>query len=365
MVRATKLVDGAPAQGRLTRVQGRANGQHGYTTLVLVGAGGMARHHLRQILLQPDRTRVVALCDPSQAAYEAAAALFVEHGLPAPAHLPDVPALLAEKERLGGVDAAFIITPHALHHDQAVACLQGGLDVLLEKPMVLNAQEARGLIDVQQRTGRLLVVAFNGSLSPAVRHASNLLRGGEMGELLTISATVWQDWKQITTGTWRQEPAVSGGGFLFDTGAHMLNTVADLAGEDFVEVSARLDRRGAPVDIVGVVVARLASGALVTLHGCGEGAPTMGSDVRVFCTRGVIRTGVWGEFLEVQRPADDRLRRVRVARSLGAWDQFLRVRSGQMENPCPPEVGLRMVLLWDAIQESARRGGEVVQVERT
>ena len=47
--------------------------------------------------------------------------------------------------------------------------MEAGLDVLLEKPMVMNAAEAEHLIAIQQRTGRLLVVAFQGSLSPQVR----------------------------------------------------------------------------------------------------------------------------------------------------------------------------------------------------
>jgi predicted dehydrogenase len=352
------------SQQRTVRQQARPiENRIAATRVALIGAGGMARHHLRLILQQPKRTRVVALCEPSVAAYDAAAAIFVEHGVEAPPQIANVDTLLERREELG-LESAFIITPHVYHHDQAVACLEAGIDVLLEKPMVMNAAEARDLIRVRDRTGGLLVVAFNGSLSPAVRHAERMLRTGELGALLTISATVWQSWKQATTGTWRQEPAMSGGGYMFDTGAHMLNTVADLAGEDFTEVTARLDSRGTPVDILGVVMARLASGALVTLHGCGEGAPTLGSDVRVFCSKGVLRTGVWGEFLEVQRPGNDRLRRVRVARSLGAWDQFLRVRAGTIGNPSPPEVGLRMALLWDAIQESARQGGQVVCVER-
>jgi predicted dehydrogenase len=85
------------------------------------------------------------------------------------------------------LDAAFIVTPHAGHHDHARACLEAGLDVLLEKPMVMNADEARGLIETRDRTGRLLVVAFNGSLSPQIRTAARLLRSGELGELLSIS----------------------------------------------------------------------------------------------------------------------------------------------------------------------------------
>lgn len=333
---------------------------NGPVRLVMVGCGGMARHHVRQILQQQKTTRIAMLCEPSPSAYQAMAELFVEAGLPAPPNEPDLDRLLAR--HADELDAAFIITPHALHHAQARACMEAGLDVLLEKPMVMSDEEALDLIATRDRTGRLLVVAFNGSLSPRLRKAVALLRAGDLGELLNVSATVWQNWREITADTWRQRPALSGGGFLFDTGAHMLNTVADLAGEDFAEVAAWLDDRGAAVDITGVVIARLVSGALVTLNACGETAPSCASDVRVFCTRGILQTGVWGERLLIQRADQDRLRPVRAAASLGSWEQFVRVRSGRMANPSPPENGLRMARLWDAIRASASQGGAPVKL---
>lgn len=329
--------------------------------MAFVGTGGMARHHLRRIVQQQDTTNVSYVCEPSPNAYEAFCEIFDEAGLTPP---PNVPALedLLDKHA-GDLDAVFIITPHALHFSQAKACLEAGLDVLLEKPMVLNAQQAQELIDVRDRTGQLLVVSFNGSLSPQVRAAERMLRSGELGTILNIHAVAYQGWKTGTTGTWRQIPEVAGGGFLFDTGAHMLNTVADLAGEDFVEVAAWLDNRGAPVDILGAAIGRLASGALVTLSGCGELPPKMiGSDVSVFCTGGILQTGIWGERLLVQRPGDPLPEPVEVPASLGQWQQFLAVRSGQIPNPCPPEVGLRMAKLWDAIQASARQNGQPVKV---
>src|SRR5690606_26675266 len=204
------------------------------------------------------------------------------------------------KERGDEIDVALIITPHALHHDQAKACLEAGLDVLLEKPMVMNADEAKSLIETRDRTGRLLAISFNGSLSPQIRTAARMLHSGELGSILNIHAISWQNWKANTIGTWRQNPVMSGGGFLFDTGAHMLNTVSDLAGEDFVEVAAWLDRRNRPVEVLAAVMGRLASGAVVTINACGETIPSCASDIRVFCTRAILRTGRWGERLEIQ-----------------------------------------------------------------
>jgi predicted dehydrogenase len=324
----------------------------------LIGSGGFGRYHIRQILQQLDTTEVAVICEPSREAYAAAADLFSAAGLTPPPHRTDLGKMLAEYR--GKLDAALIVTPHALHHDQTAACLEAGLDVLLEKPMVLTAAEARSLIGVRDRTGRLLVVAFPGSLSPQVRTAVGLLRGGTLGELLNISGTVWQNWMDAAN-TWRGQPALSGGGFLFDTGAHMLNTIADLAGEDFVEVGAWLDNRGTQVDIRAAVMARTASGVLVTINACGAAIPSCASDLRVFCTRGIVRTGMWGERLELQRFGRKTLRPVKVPPSLGVWEQFLAVRAGQIANPSPPEVGLRMARLWDAIQASAAQGGALVR----
>jgi len=207
------------------------------------------------------------------------------------------------------------------------------------------------------------VVAFNGSLSPEIRESVRILRSGELGKLLSISATIWQRWGPGTAGKWRQVPEISGGGFMFDTGAHMLNTVADLAGEPFAEVAAWTDNYGRPVETLAVAVGRLESGALATFHGCGETVRSCASDIRVFCSDGILRTGAWGRWLEILRDGDDTFVPVELPASLGAWEQFLGVRAGAFPNPSPPEVGLRMNRLYDALKASAARGGAPVRCE--
>jgi predicted dehydrogenase len=324
--------------------------------LTLIGTGGMARHHTKGILKQLDTTQVTVVCEPSPAMYGAFAELYTAAGLTPPPNEPNLERLLERYKP----DAAFIITPHVYHFEQTKACLEAGLDVLLEKPMVMNAEEAQDLIEVRDRTGRLLTVAFPGSLSPYLRHAVTQLRANEYGQVISISATIWQDWDPITVNTWRQDPALSGGGFLFDTGAHMLNTVVELAGEPFVEVAAWLDNKGRPVETMGVVIGRLESGALVTLHACGHAIPSCASDIRVFCDTAIVRTGMWGEFLELQRAGENKLTPVTLPPSLGVWEQFLAVRDGKLPNPAPPEVGLRMARLYDAIKASGARHGAAV-----
>src|SRR5262245_51055655 len=150
----------------------------------VMGTGAMGRVHLTTMLSRVD-TEVVAVCEPSPGAFEAATAEFAKHGLPAPPNEPDWERFV---ERFAtDLDVVFIVTPHALHASQTTACLEAGLDVLLEKPMVMDAAEAQGLIRTRDRTGRLLVVAFPGSLSPQVRTAARMITDSEVGALLHIA----------------------------------------------------------------------------------------------------------------------------------------------------------------------------------
>lgn len=320
----------------------------------------MAQGHIRAMLAQQTTTRITVLCEPSAVAYAQTCAIFTEQGLTPPPNEPDLAKLL--QQHSNDLDAAFIITPHAYHYAQTKACMEAGLDVLLEKPMVITGEEAEGLMTIRDATGRLLVVAFPGSLSPQIRYAVQLLRSGELGQILTISGLSWENWRTPNIGTWRQIPEIAGGGFFFDTGAHMLNTITDLAGEDFVDVAAWLDNRETPVEILGAVIARLRSGVLVTMNACGDTCTRSTSDVRVFCEKGVIFTNIWGHFLQIQRPGQAQPEAVELPASMGVWQQFLAVRSGTLANPCPPEVGLRMAKLWDAIRRSAARDGGRVRL---
>jgi predicted dehydrogenase len=327
--------------------------------LGMIGTGGMARHHIGNILKQLDTTEVAAVCEPSGQAYELAAELFDKAGQPVPPNEPDFAKFIKKYGK--SIDAAFIITPHAEHFPQATALMEAGIDVLIEKPMVMNTSEAKKLLKTRDKTGRLLMVAFNGSSSPSIRIAADMLQSGQLGKILNVQAAVWQTWEQNTRGLWRQEPKISGGGYMFDTGAHLLNTVSDLIGEPFAEVAAFIDKRKTKVDILTVAIAKTKSGGYVTINGCGA-SPVTGTDIKIWCENGMLETGVWGGFLRVQKAGEKEMQNIELPEFLGVWQTFVRVRRGEIPNPCPGEIGLRMIQLWDAIKKSARQGGVVVEI---
>ena len=336
------------------------NNDLGKVRTAIIGCGLMAREHLKKMLLQLATTEIIVVCEPSNEAYDETCKIFAAAGLKPPLNEPILECLLSKYGP--SLDAAFIITPHSLHFSQSKACLEAGLDVLLEKPMVMNAIEAQELVNTRNRTGKLLVVAFQGSLSPQVRKAVDMLKDGSLGNMLNIVGWTWQNWKSEKQGTWRMNPELAGGGFFFDTGAHLLNTVADLGLEDYDEVCAWLDYRNTQVDIVGAAMGRLKSGVMVSLTACGDAKEDCLSDIRVYCTNGIIRTGMWGERLEIQQGVDN-FYPIKVSQSLGVWQQFLQVRSGEISNPSPPEIGLRTAKLWDAIKESSAHGGKPIKIQ--
>ena len=331
--------------------------------VAVIGCGVMAREHAKAALQRPGRVTVVAVCDPSPQAYAAMAALFEAVGQPAPPNVPDLDHLLARYH--DQLDLVLIATPHAVHFAQASAVLAAGLPVILEKPMVTTVEEARALVAAQHRAGRELIVAFNGSLSPRIRKAARLLQEGELGEILLIVGTIWEGWRTAYRGHWKQDPAVSGGGFFFDTGAHLLNTVADLAGQPIIEVAAWLDERGGPpgLEILGTVMARLQRGGLVSLAACGDTIRVCASEITVFCTQGIVRTDAWGRSLAVQRNGEETTHDVMQDEPHDVWDVAQAVLRHGQPNPCPPEAGLRMALFWEAIQRSAKQGGQPVVIQ--
>ena len=192
------------------------------------------------------------------------------------------------------LDMVYVSTPHALHGAQAVAVTEAGLDLFLEKPMVTTVAEAKALIAAQALAQNLIVVAFNGGLSPLVRDTKARIEKGEFGALVSVAGSIWEGWSEAYNGGWKQNPALSGGGFMFDTGAHMMNTICQLLDADFERVSAYMNNRGKPVDITCAVSARTKSGVLVTLNAAGEGPKGCFSHMTLFFQKAIVRIDAWG-----------------------------------------------------------------------
>jgi predicted dehydrogenase len=124
------------------------------------------------------------------------------------------------------VDVVMILTPPAGHAALAMAGLEAGKHVLVEKPMALDLESARRLVDAAQAVNRCLVCAPFVTLSATHRRIAALLDAGTIGRILSVRAvagTAGPSW-----GRWFYEGP--GGGPLFDLGVYSLTAMVNLVG---------------------------------------------------------------------------------------------------------------------------------------
>jgi len=123
--------------------------------LAVVGAGQFGRNHCR-VARETERAELAAIVDIDQARAEEAAAA---HG---------GVALTDARELAGRVDAAIVAVPTSAHEAVACALLEAGIDVLVEKPIAVDAAAAGRIIDSAGRHGRVLQVGHLERFNPAV-----------------------------------------------------------------------------------------------------------------------------------------------------------------------------------------------------
>ena len=333
----------------------------GALRMAIVGTGLQASGYAKSWLRMPN-VSIVAAADSDSAARNRFEELCVQAGRAKPRLFDSVQSLLLNCS--SDLDAVYLSTPHKFHAEGAIAVVNVGLDLLLEKPMVVTADEASNLIDARRRTNSTVVVAYQGGLSPLVCDIRDRAAAGEFGDLLSISGNIWENWAERYRGQWKQDPEISGGGFMFDTGAHMMNTVCLLAGSEFDSVSAYTDCRGHPVEIVGVVAARLKRGAFVTFNAVGDAPFPCASHISLYYANASVHIDAWGKWREIITP-DGKIDREETEIVDNPLLTFMAIREGRMQNRSSVEHGLRVAKLWDAIKNSAANGGIPVSISST
>ncbi|WP_449394871.1 Gfo/Idh/MocA family protein [Devosia riboflavina] len=321
--------------------------------LGVIGAGLKAADYAQGWAKMSD-VEIVAAAEVSPASLARFCGVCEAAGAARPREFSSADDMLAAMQ--GQMDAVYVSTPHVFHGANALSVVEAGYDLLLEKPMVTTQDEALALVEAEKRTGRTIVIAFQGGLSPLVHDTRDRARRGEFGELVSVSASIWEGWSDSYAGQWKQDPAISGGGFMFDTGAHMMNTVCVLADAEFERVSAYANNRGLRVDLATAVAARLSNGALVTFNAAGEGPPGCASAITFFYSKAIVRIDAWGKWREIAGVREEGEVRDTPIQT------FMAVRDGRLANPSTVANGLRFAKLWDAIKFSAARDGDGVSV---
>jgi 1,5-anhydro-D-fructose reductase (1,5-anhydro-D-mannitol-forming) len=132
-------------------------------------------------------------------------------------------ALLANSD----INAIYIATPPAQHKDYAIAALNAGKNVYIEKPVTLNAAECDAIIAAEKTSGKKVSVAHYRRYVPCFMKVAELIRAGAIGEPLMVQLDMLQPATSniisTTDDNWRVNPALSGGGLFHDLSPHQLD----------------------------------------------------------------------------------------------------------------------------------------------
>jgi predicted dehydrogenase len=143
------------------------------------------------------------------------------------------------------VDAVYNPLPNGLHCEWTIRALEAGKDVLCEKPMASNAEEAEQMADAAKRTGRVLAEAFHWRYHPLSLRARDIAQSGELGALRHVEAALCIPLPFPNDIRFRFDLA---GGATMDTGCYTINMVRVLSGAEPEVVSAVAKLRSPQVD---------------------------------------------------------------------------------------------------------------------
>jgi predicted dehydrogenase len=317
----------------------------------LIGCGNMARQHARRFTREVPEAEIAALADPDGRARDRLLGEFFPDG--GPRQFDDYRAMLAEM----ALDGVVIVTPHAFHFQQATDAIGAGCHTLIEKPMVISTGDARALIAHAAAHDRRISIAFPGPFTREFQYIRETIARGDLGELYLITGLCAQDQLARMRGTWRMQPELSGGGNLYDSGAHMFNAMLYLTGLAVTDVCAFIDNKGEAVDVVSTIALRFTAGALGNAA-VSNAATVFEQGIYIHGTRGSIKSSIYGGSLE-HWEGKERVRYPVVPPAMSPQQNFVDLIRGRAETPCPPLLGLRQARLMDAIYESARAGATV------
>jgi predicted dehydrogenase len=128
------------------------------------------------------------------------------------------------------VDALYIALPVAMHAGAAIAALRAGKHVLCEKPMAMNFSEAERMVAEGVASGRVFGVSYYRRLYPRLLRAKHLIAEGAIGRPVLAEGNC-HGWLESEERAWLRDPALAGGGPLFDIASHRIDAMSFLFGK--------------------------------------------------------------------------------------------------------------------------------------
>ena len=173
------------------------------------------------------------------------------------------------------IDFVTVATPNHTHFEIAKTFAEAGINVMCDKPMTLDLDQAEELAKVVEKTGVVFAVTHNYTGYPLVRQAREMVLAGELGEINAIRACYIQGWLRTRLessgqkqASWRTDPKQSGAAGCFgDIGTHAYNLGRYITGllPNQISCSLKIFEKGRSLDDYGTAIIRYQNGALGTV----------------------------------------------------------------------------------------------------
>ncbi|MCB1495074.1 MAG: Gfo/Idh/MocA family oxidoreductase [Bauldia sp.] len=274
------------------------------------------------------------------------------------------------------MDGVVISSPHILHFEHAMAALEKGCHILVEKPLTTKAAEARTLVAAAKEAGREIVVPYGWNFKPMAAEAARLVAGvGRVEHIILQMANALDDlfagqpMLETEGAMFRPPPSTwadpkRAGGFGWGQLVHALGLLFRVVDLEPREVFAITGQSPADVDYYDAAAVRFAGGATGSLSGAAtlpKGRPVQ-IDLRIFGSGGMLVLDIERERLELRR-RDGNDEVIALSPGDGAYscEEPLAVLvdlclGRPTDNGAPGLVGLRAIEVLDAMYRSAASG---------
>ncbi len=336
----------------------------------VVGTGGIAQFQAKS-LLKLEGVEIVAGCDVREEALKDFAEKF---------EVPHTYTDFNEMMDLAHMEAVTVCTPNFMHRDPTVAALKAGKHVLVEKPMAMNAEEARQMVQAARQSEGTLTMGFQWRLGPGPQTLKRFIEAGQIGRPLFARVQALRRRGIPSWGVFGRKE-LQGGGPLIDIGVHLIEAAHFLMGEPKpVAASAQMftylgdkppetDSKWGPwdwetytVEDLAIGLVRFENGAVMSVEssfaahiqedtygiqimgekgGCTVSPPRLFKDEAGTMVN--VEPVVVGKWNTMEKKIEE-------------WIGFLR---GECETQCPAEAGLMVQEILDGLYASAEAGREV------
>jgi predicted dehydrogenase len=250
--------------------------------LGVIGCGGFGLFALQQFTQTPG-VRFVGMAGTHQPASVAAAARFgVEN-------VDDLDELLGRDD----VDLIYIATPPFLHYSQAMAALEAGKHVIVEKPLAMTVREADAMLDLAAKRDRLLVANLMQRYNPLFGAVRRLVESRLLGDLLHAYFENYASDENLPPQHWFWDRGMSGGIFI-EHGVHFFDLFAGWLGHAQVEAAQVGVRPGTSIEEHMHCTVRYGDSRLVNFyHGFHQTGRMDRQEIRLVFERGDVALYDW------------------------------------------------------------------------